>query len=269
FMAALLTFESGDTDKVVQYLGEAKRMGIPAGPPDINTCGADFTVDGNTLRFGLAAVKGVGHKAVEAVMASRERVGQFQDLYHFCENVDLRAVNRATLEALIKCGAFDALGAHRAAMLAVAERAIELGNAAAEDRRTGQLSFFGAFGGSGDEKQAPRFPDVEPLSEAQLLQAEKEALGFYVSSHPLVKYGRELQSLGSATCAGLADLAERTPVTLGCMISSVRPRVTKSGRSAGRKMAILTIEDLTASAECVVFAEAYERLGELLAAEAI
>lgn len=269
FMAALLTFESGDTDKVVQYLAEARRMGIQVGPPDINACGADFTADVETIRFGLAAVKGVGHKAVDAVIEARDRVGRFGDLYHFCEHVDLRAVNRATIEALIKCGAFDALGAHRAAMLAAAGNAVELGNAVAEDRRSGQLSFFGAFGQVDEGPRAPRFPQVEPLSEAQLLQAEKESLGFYVTSHPLVKYGRELESLGSATCAGLADLAERTPVTMGCMVSSVRPRVTKSGRSAGKKMAILTVEDLTGSGECVVFSEAYERLGGLLRPEAV
>ncbi len=269
FMAALLTLESGQTDKVVRYLAEARRMGIAVGPPDINACGADFTVDGETIRFGLAAVKGVGHKAVEAIIEARQRTGRFHELYHFCENVDLRAVNRATVEALIKCGAFDALGAHRAAMLAALEHAIELGNAAAEDRRSGQLSFFGAFGQTGGQKPAPRFPDIEPLSEAQLLQAEKDTLGFYISSHPLVKYGRELDSLGSATCARLAELADRAPVTLGCMIASVRTRVTKSGRSAGRKMAILGVEDLTGSSECVVFAEAYERLAELLAPERI
>ncbi len=272
FMAALLTFESADTDKVVQYMAEARRMGIGVRPPDVNASGADFTVSGEAeplIRFGLAAVKGVGQKAVEAVVAARQSVGRFQSLYHFCEHVDLRLVNRATIEALIKCGAFDALGAHRAAMLSALDRAIELGNAAAEDRKSGQLSFFGAEGAGDEKRPAPRFPDVEPFSEAQLLQAEKQTLGFYVTSHPLVKYGRELESLGSATCATLAELSEGTPVTLGCMIASVRPRVTKSGRSAGKRMAILTVEDLTGSRECVAFPETYERLGDLLRAEAI
>ncbi|MDY7010492.1 MAG: DNA polymerase III subunit alpha [Planctomycetota bacterium] len=265
FMAALLTFESGDTDKVVQYMSEAKRMGITVGPPDINASGADFTVDGEKIRFGLAAVKGVGQKAVAAIIEARENTGRFEHLYHFCENVDLRLVNRSTIEALIKCGAFDSLGAHRAAMLAAVDRAIELGNSAAEDRRSGQMSFFGAesFGG-GREKRPPQFPDTEPLSEMQLLTAEKETLGFYITSHPLVGYGRELDSLGSATCAKLAQLSEGATVTIGCMIASVRQRVTKSGRSAGRKMAILTIEDLTGSAECVVFAETFDRMGEIL-----
>ncbi len=269
FMAALMTYESGDTDKVFQYMSEAERMGIKVDRPDINTSGAEFTVDGETVRFGLAAVKGVGHKAVGVVIAAREKTGRFESLYHLCENVDPRAVNRTTIEALIKCGAFDGLGAHRAAMLAAVDHAIELGNAAADDRRSGQMSFFEGFG-SADGKSPPvRFPDVPAMSEAELLQAEKEALGFYVTSHPLVGYGRELDALGTATCASIGELADRAKVTLGCMISGIRQRVTKSGRSAGKRMAILTVEDLTGSCACVVFAEAYEKLAEKLAEDVI
>ncbi len=271
FMAALLTFESGDTDKVVQYMNEAKRMKITVAPPEINASGADFTVDGEKIRFGMAAVKGVGQKAVASIIEAREKLGRFEHLYHFCENVDLRVVNRSTIEALIKCGAFDSLGAHRASMLSAVDRAIELGNTVADDRRSGQMSFFGAESASpdGKEKPPPQFPKVEALSEMQLLTAEKETLGFYITSHPLVGYGRELDSLGSATCAKLTELSEGTVVTIGCMIASVRQRVTKSGRSAGKKMAILTVEDLTGSAECVVFAETFERIGEMLAEDAI
>ncbi len=271
FMAALLTFESGDIDKVVQYMAEARRMGITVASPDVNSSGSDFTVDGEKIRFGLAAVKGVGQKAVASIIEARENVGRFEHLYHFCENVDLRLVNRSTIEALIKCGAFDLLGAHRAAMLAAVDRAIELGNTAADDKRSGQMSFFGAesFGGGGRKKQPPQFPDVEALSEIQLLAAEKETLGFYITSHPLVGYGRELDSLSSATCAKLAGLGEGATVTIGCMIASVRQRITKSGRSAGKKMAILTVEDLTGSMECVVFSETFERIGDMLLEDAI
>ena len=268
FMAALLTYESSDTDKVVEYMAEAQRMGIRMGPPDINASGSDFTVDGESIRFGLAAVKGVGVKAVESIIAAREVCRRFESLYHFCENVDLRSVNRATVEALIKCGAFDALGAHRAAMLAALDHAIELGNAAAEDRRSGQMSFFDAFGQSQPERAAPRFPEVEPLSEAQLLAAEKETLGFYVTSHPLVRFGRELDALSTVKCAELATAAEG-PAVLGCMISSVRVRVTKSGRSAGKKMAIVGVEDLTGSCECICFAEAYEKIADKLTEDAM
>jgi len=262
FMAALLTYESGDTDKVVQYMAEAARMGISIAPPDINTCQKDFTVDGDHVRFGLAAVKGVGGKAVEAILKTRDELAQpFADLFNFCENVDLRAANRATIEALIKCGAFDALGAHRAAMMAAVDQAISLGQAAAADRQSGQMNMFGELI---DERPAAPYPNVEPWSEAELLAAEKETLGFYVSSHPLVKYGRELDSLTTPARFALAranDAADRTPVCVGCMIAGVRRIVT---RSSNRRMAMLTLEDLTGKCDAVVFPDTYETLGERL-----
>jgi len=264
FLAATLTFEGGDTDKVVQYMAEAQRMGVPIAPPDINSCDRDFTVDGQQVRFGLAAVKGVGAKAVEAIIESRKQIGRFENLYHFCENVDLHAVNKAVIEALIKCGAFDSLGAHRAAMTAALDGAISLGQATAADRRSGQMALFG-----GGEKPPARFPDVEPWSEAQLLAAEKETLGFFVSSHPLVRYGRELSSLSTPHGVGLARLAdygEQTPVTVGCMIASVRKTIT---RAKQQRMAMLTVEDLTGKAGAVVFPRAYEKLSKLLEPEKI
>ncbi|MGA2266144.1 MAG: DNA polymerase III subunit alpha [Phycisphaerae bacterium] len=269
FFAATLTFESSDTDKISQYLAEAQRLGITVAPPDINTCDSDFTVDGERVRFGLAAVKGVGERAVEAVVVGRKAAGRFTDLFHFCKHVDLRAVNRATIEALIKCGAFDSLGAHRAAMTEALDQAIDLGQSAAADRRSGQMNFFDA-GDSGDSAQAApaRFPKVEPWSEAQLLAAEKESLGFYISSHPLVRYGRELEALGSPTGVSLARLGEFSgQVTVGCMIASVRATITRNGRSAGKKMAMLTIEDLTGTCDAVVFSETYEKYADLLVAD--
>jgi DNA polymerase III subunit alpha len=272
FMAALLTFESGDTDKVLQYRAEAQRMGIDVQRPDINTCGADFTTDGKSVRYGLAAVKGVGVKAVDAVTEARRQVGAFTDLYHFCQHVDLKAVNKATLEAFIKCGAFDALGAHRGAMMAALEEAIELGQSQAAARKSGQMSLLDAIGGGAAAAPKPRFPDVEPWSEATLLAGEKESLGFYVSSHPLVRYGRELAALSWPTgtdLAKLGELASGTPVTVGCLIASIRHMVTKSGRSAGKQMAMLGIEDLTGKSGAVAFAETYEQIGGLLQDQAI
>ncbi|MHC4982648.1 MAG: DNA polymerase III subunit alpha [Planctomycetota bacterium] len=264
FLAATLTFEGGDTDKVVQYMAEAQRMGVSVAPPDINTCNRDFTVDGEQVRFGLAAVKGVGAKAVEAIVEARKEVGRFENLYHFCEQADLHAVNKSVVEALIKCGAFDALGAHRGAMMAALDGAVELGQTAAADRRSGQMGLFAE-----DDRPAPRFPKVEPWSEAQLLAAEKETLGFFVSSHPLVRYGRELTSLSSPQGVSLANLgewADQTPVTVGCMIASVRRTVT---RTRQQRMAVMTVEDLTGKAGAVVFPRAYEKLGGLLEPEKI
>ncbi len=269
FMAATLTFEASDTDKLNQYLDECEVMGIKVGPPNINQSEADFTVVGQDILFGLAGIKGVGDKAVEAILASRSEAKRFEDLYNFCENVDLRAVNHATLEALIKCGAFDGMGAHRAAMVAALDGAIQHGQQQASDRRSGQMSFFTAFETSPAGRSRPQFPNVEPWTEAKLLAAEKETLGFYITSHPLTSYGRELDTLGSAKLAGLRDMADGTPVTIGCMVSQVRPRLVRQGRSAGQKMAMLTVEDLTGSADCVIFSDAFERVSNLLTPEAM
>ena len=266
FLAATLTFESGDTDKVVQYMAEAQRMGVTIAAPEINSCDRDFTVDGQQVRFGLAAVKGVGAKAVDGIIEARRQLGRFENLYHFCEHVDLHAVNKAVVEALIKCGAFDSLGAHRAAMMAALDGAIDLGQSAAADRRSGQMGLFGADAAN---RPATRFPEVEPWSEAQLLAAEKETLGFFVTSHPLVHYGRELTSLSSPpgfALGRLGDWSDQTPVTVGCMIGSVRRTVT---RAKQQRMAMLTIEDLTGKAGAVAFPRAYERIERLLEPEKI
>ena len=271
FLAATLTFEAGDTDKVVQYMSEAERMGIRIAPPDINTCASDFTVDAEQVRFGLAAVKGVGAKAVEAIIEARNEVDGFDDLYHFCEHVDLRAANRAAIEALVKCGAFDSLGAHRAAMVAGLDHAMSLGQSAAADRRSGQMNFFGegGFATGGSDQPKPQFPDVEAWSESQLLAAEKETLGFFITSHPLVRYGRELDGLSAPPGVALGQLdrfGDGTGLTVGCMIASVRRTVT---RKDNKPMVMLTVEDLTGRCDAVVFPRAYEAFGELCVPEAM
>ncbi len=261
FLAATLTFECGDSDKIVQYMADAARMGVNIAPPDVNTCQADFTVDGQQVRFGLAGVKGVGRKAVEAIIAGRDECGGFTDLYHFCEYVNLRQVNRGAIEALIKCGAFDALGAHRAAMCAALDDAMRLGQSAAADRKSGQMNFFDAFGEGDPTLQAPRFPNVEPWSEAQLLTAEKETLGLYITSHPLVRYGWELASLtqpNGFTFGQIEDHPEGRNVNVGCMIAGIRPIMTQKGD----KMAILTLEDLSGKCEAVLFPRSYQKLIE-------
>ncbi|MBS3820191.1 MAG: DNA polymerase III subunit alpha [Planctomycetes bacterium] len=270
FLAATLTYEAVDTDKVVQYMAEAARMGIDIAPPDINTCGAAFAVDGNAVRFGLAAVKGVGHGAVEEIVRARQEAGgAFKNLYHFCEYVDTRQVNKGAIEALVKCGAFDALGANRAAMMAALDAAIDIGHDAAVNRRSGQLGLFG----DAPVEAAPQFPDVEPWSEGELLAAEKETLGFFVSSHPLVKYGRELTGLSwpdGVTLGKLDQQPETFPhgqaVRVGCMIAEVRPTVTKK---KGEKMARLVLEDVTGKYEAVVFPRRYETLSDIIAPDAL
>ena len=263
FMAALLTYEMGDTDKVVEYIEECRRLDIDVRPPDINTSDAQFTVvrpGGNTkgfLRFGLAAIKGIGHKAVQAIVAAREEGGPFQNLYDFCERVDLTAINRGVIEAFIKAGAFDTTGAMRKALASVLDKALQVGGETQRDRQSGQMNMFGAF----EHQEAAPPPPIptDEWTEAEMLAHEKSVLGFYVTSHPLAKQADALRKFATADCADIAGMPDAAEVVLGGMISRVRNIVTKTGRNAGSKMAALTFEDLSGSIEAVVFSEDYEK----------
>ena len=266
FMSALLTFEMGNTDKIVEYIEECRRMGIEVLPPDINKSEVDFTTTSGTIRFGLAAVKGVGEKAVEEIIAARGRMGGFRSLFHFCESVDLRVVNRAVIEALIKCGAFDSTGALRAPLMKVIGQAIEQGASAADDKRKGQGNLFGSPEGESPEDDYANLPDVG-WSESEMLAYEKATLGFYVTSHPLAAYSEQLRGLstaGSQTLGGFSDGAE---VIVGGMLSRVHYRMTQNGRQSGEKMALLTIEDLEGAMDGVIFSEELAKYAELIHAE--
>ncbi|HWB53425.1 MAG TPA: OB-fold nucleic acid binding domain-containing protein, partial [Tepidisphaeraceae bacterium] len=308
YMAALLTFEMGSTDKVVEYIEECKRLtlldgthGLKVLPPDINVSDVDFTpiyeqtsspppvprgrarvvatgnsqlATGNSrgvIRFGLAAVKGVGEKAVESIIAARQSA-PFRSIYEFCERVDLRAVNRSTLEALIKCGAFDSTNARRAQLLAVLEKAIEMGSQMQQDRRMGQLNMFGGSAATTTARLPETLPTLDEFSQADLLKSEKEVLGFYITSHPLTEHQSALDRYGSHTTRQLTHVSEGTEVTLGGLVAAIKKRITKNGRSAGQQMAIVTLEDLEGQMECMVFAETLADIqsrGDLLAPESI
>ena len=267
FLAATLTFEAGDSDKVVQYRGEAARLGIAIAPPNVNVCSEDFAVDGESVRFGLAAVKGVGHSAIEAIVAARREEGAFTDLYDFCNRVDLRAVNKGCIEALIKCGAFDAKGAHRAAMIAVVEQAITIGKQAADDRKSGQMSLGFGMLDEAAEAPAPQFPNIPPWSRSELLEAEKDTLGFYVTDHPLMDYAWEMAHLNWPSQTNFGSLVrqgddgpESQAVRIGCMVMAVRRIMTKKGDA----MAMLTFEDVTGKYEAVCFPRTFETVRDVL-----
>lgn len=267
FMAALLTFEMGNTSKIVEYIEECRRMGLEVLPPDINKSDVDFTTSSQTIRFGLAAVKGGGEKAVEEIIAARNRTGGFRSLFHFCQSVDLRVVNRAVIEALVKCGAFDSTGALRAPLLQVLSQAIEQGASAAEDLRRGQGNLFG----SPDAEQSAQddyanLPDVS-WTESQMLAYEKATLGFYVTSHPLHAYSEQLRGLSTASSQTLKDFTDGAEVIVGGMLSQVHYRVTKNGRRSGTKMALLTIEDLDGPMDAVIFSEELAQYTELIHTE--
>ncbi|MEM1013523.1 MAG: hypothetical protein AAGI46_15040, partial [Planctomycetota bacterium] len=275
YMAALLTFEAGNADKMVEYLDECGRVMLPAGdrgvkvlPPDVNTSGHDFTPVYDkkkppTVRFGMGAVRGVGSKAVEAIVTERDEAGAFESLFDFCERVDTRAAGKSTLDALIRCGAFASLHKKRAPLVHALDRAFEMGQQAQEDKRAGQAALFGApEPTSTSSAESESLPKVKEFDPSELLQFEKELLGFYLSDHPLAEHQAAIDRYATATTKSTMDLGEGTEVLIGCMISSVRTRVAKSGKSAGRKWAIVELEDVEGKIEGICFADTFEAINE-------
>jgi DNA polymerase-3 subunit alpha len=263
FMAALLTYEMVATEKVVEYIGECQRMGIDVRPPDVNESNVAFTVVSGGIRFGLAAVKGVGEKAVEAIIEARKS-GPFTSIFDFCERVDLRLVNHAVIECLIHCGAFDSLGARRSQLAAVLDRAMAQGGRVQDDRRSGQTSLFGDAGDAGPDPSA-MLPDIPEWPPAKLLAVEKEVLGFYVSASPLAEHQKTLRHYATATTADLKEKADGAPVILGGIITGRRNLMTK----AGKKMCVVVLQDFEGSCECVAFQESLEQFDHLLAEDQV
>jgi DNA polymerase-3 subunit alpha len=280
YMAALLTFEMDNTDKVVEYIAECTEMGIEVRAPDINESGVDFTPlyenadtdrdKKGVLRFGLAAVKGVGGKAVEQIIAARRKIGRFQSLFHFCENVDLRAANKQVIEALIKAGAFDRLGGNRAQMMAGLEKAMQIGASFQSDKQNGQMNFFGQMTGDSDYSQDHQsLPDIPPWPEMQMLAFEKQVLGFYVTSNPLSHHAETINLYSTHNSSKLAEANQGWQIVIGGMITKVRFTLTKTGRNAGSKMAYFTLEDLQGQAEVVMFPDTLNKFGDLVVADTI
>ena len=193
-MAALLTSVTGNTDDVVKYINECREMGIAVEAPDINVSDANFTPHGNAIRFGLAAVKNVGHNAIESIVAGRKELGSYSSIYEFCENVDLRLLNKRVMESLIKSGAMDALG-RRAQLMAVLDKAMERAQKTQRDAESGQHGLFGVFQEEEASALQNKLPDTPDWDEHTRLANEKEILGFFITGHPLEKYRDKLEDL--------------------------------------------------------------------------
>jgi DNA polymerase-3 subunit alpha len=272
FMAALLTYEMDNTDKIVDYIAECTQMGIEVLAPDINESGVDFTPlyeEGESskkvIRFGLAAVKGVGEKAVEQIIAAREQTGGFKSLFHFCENVDLRSANKQVLESLIKAGAFDKLGGGRAQMMAGLESAMENGASLQSDKLSGQMNFFGQIAGGDDySNDHKKLPNVPPWPEPQMLAYEKEVLGFYVTSNPLSHHAESINAYSSRNTSQLGEANGEKEVVIGGMVTKIRYNLTKTGRNAGSKMAVFNLQDLQGQVEVVMFPEVLNQYSDIL-----
>jgi DNA polymerase-3 subunit alpha len=262
FMAASLSCEMGSTDKIAQLMEDCALLGIEVLPPDINESGLDFTPVGEgKLRFGLGAVKNVGAKAVESILAARQAGARFRSLFDFCERVDPHEVNKSALEALMKAGCFDALPGSRAQQFAVLDTAIKVGARARQDRLSGQRSLFGAIEEADPERRmAANLPNVAPLSQAELARQENEALGLYVHYDPLADVRGRLARFCTAYSDALERLPDGSDALMGGMVESVRKRTTRSGDP----MAVLKVLDLKGSFECVLFPRSYQSYAELV-----
>jgi DNA polymerase-3 subunit alpha len=272
FMAAMLNSELSSSDAIAKYIGECKNMGIPLLPPDVNQSSYFFTVADDQVRFGLGAVKGVGESAVEAILDARRRVGRFRSLAHVTTEVDLRLANRKVFECLIKAGAFDSLGVHRAALWESLDAMLEYGQKRRKDREEGQgslLALLGGGGGGGSDSMEPSpSPLITPWPERERLRAEKEALGFYLTGNPLSEHQAEIERLITHTTADLKEGIEGT-IILGGIVNGFNRVKIKSGPNAGRFMGRFVLEDLTGSLPVTLFANQLQQFGHLIADEAV
>jgi DNA polymerase-3 subunit alpha len=241
----------------VEYIDEAKKLGISVLPPDVNQSRTDFAVVEDKIRFGLSAVKGIGEGAVQVILDARE-VGPFEDLFDLARRVDNKQVNRRVFEALIKCGALDCLPGNRAQKLAALEVAMDIAAAETRDAQLGQVSLFGDAP-SVAASLSPTLPNLPPPNTMQALQWEKETLGIFVSGHPLADVADALARTGAVPVKDLRSREDDSFVVVAGMVASVRRTLTK----AGQQILIAQIEDTTGTVEVVVFAKLYPQVNHL------
>ena len=265
FMAALMTSDMGNQDKIVGYFTECRDLGIKVLGPDVNESQKNFAVVDGAIRFGLAAIKNVGEGAVDSVLAIRADSGRFTSFFNFCQRVDLHKVNKRMLEGLIKAGAFDSLGAKRSQLMAMLDQAVEDGAAAQREREMGQTNIFGEAlnGGSPHAHVEPVLPNLPEWDQAQRLKYERELTGFYITAHPLARYEATIHALATASTAGITELSDGKEVRLCGIIATVKSMLTKKGD----RMAYVTLEDLQGTVEVIVFPDLFKTVGELIAPE--
>jgi DNA polymerase-3 subunit alpha len=258
FMAALLTLDMGNQDKTIKNIGECREMGIDILPPDINESQADFSVVSGKIRFGLAAVKNVGLKAVESIIEERERRGPFTDLIEFCSRVEGAKVNRRVLEGLIECGAFDFTGIFRSKLFASLDNVLKYCGATHDPN---QLNMFGSSVTEGDPTRSLfQFPDIDEWEEKEALRREKEALGFYITGHPLARFNKEIDRLVTCPIQDLTAHKDKSTVKIAGVVEKLKFKRTKKGD----RMATAYLEDLTGSTEIILFPDVFSRFSPLL-----
>jgi DNA polymerase-3 subunit alpha len=261
FMAALLSSEIGNTDRVVQYINEARELDLQVLAPDVNESGYKFTVVGDQrIRFGLGAVRNVGEGAIASIIAGRQQA-PYRSLIELCDRIDLRLCNKRVIESLIDSGACDSLGGERSQLVAGLDHAFSEAQVRQDERFTGQHALFG------NEAQAPSpespLPEVPPWTEHERLTREKAVLGFFISGHPLAKYGAEVELFGTRTTATLGMWSPQK-VTVAAVVTVVKRQISKK---TGAEYARLTLEDFHGAAEALVFPEAWAKLNGVIRAD--
>ena len=273
FMAALMTSIMGNSDKVVEYIRECNAIGIPVNPPDINKSFSKFSVEGDSIRFGLAAVKNVGVNIIENIVKEREANGEFKDFVDFAKRLDTKDTNKRVVESLIKCGAFDQISENRATLMAGYESVLESISMDRKKNVQGQISLFDAFSAQVEEvpdmQLSTNLPVVREFSEKERLNMEKEVLGMYLSGHPLSEYKSELDRKTSINMKKINELKENEKtfmklhdreVIMGGMVIAKRIMTTKRNEI----MAFITLEDLYGAIEVVVFPQTLKKFNILL-----
>jgi DNA polymerase III subunit alpha len=263
FMAALLSSEIGNTDKIVMYIAECKDMGISILPPDINESELEFRSLKGSIRFGMLAIRNVGEGVIRSVLQYRNQLGRFRSLFQFCEEVDSRSLNKRVLESLVKSGALDSFNWKRSQCMAMIDMAIEYGQKARRDRESGQKGLFAAMSSGQTAISEPAPPDIPEWSLEQRLGFEKETLGFYVSGHPLDRFAAEVKRFSKKSIAELISEANSAECKVAGIITEFRQRRTKKGDL----MAVFTLEDLTGAVEAVVFPNSYAKFESYMTAD--
>ena len=268
FMSALLTSEISSTDKIVKYINECRDMGIKILPPDVNISQLYFTPAGTDIRFGLLAIKNVGENAIRSIIDARQKQGNFKSIFEFCEQVDLRVVNKRVIESLIKAGALDSLGLSPLTAFRGGGQGHRRRAESAARPRLGPARVVrhgcAVLCDSQPRYSSHELPNTPEWDEALLLSYEKETLGFYITGHPLAKYAADLNRFSASTTESLAELESGAEVSLGGILTLLKNLKTKKGD----RMAVIQLEDLTGSVEAVIFPDPFQRFEKFLKPDA-
>ncbi len=267
-MSATLTSELNDSDRILIFTEECKKMGIKILPPDVNESGFTFKPVDNNIRYGLGGIKNVGKTAINSTLESREKDGLFKTIFDLVSRVDSRVVNKKVMESLVQSGALDSIEGTRSQLMAVLEKAILYGQSVQEEKSRNQINIFAMGDGNGDDDvllEPPSLPEIESWSRFDRLAKEKELLGFYISGHPLSQYENEIKEFSSSSIAELAELSDGSPVRIGAIISKIKYHKDRKNNT----IAFLTIEDFTGTTEVLCFADTYGKYSDFIQADAL